>query len=96
MKPSEILDRQRAVIREAVIRHRMTNPRVFGSVARGEDRADSDLDLLVDACAGATLFDLGGLQEELREIMGVNIDVLTPADLPGPAREQALSEARPV
>jgi len=44
---------------------------VFGSVLHGDDRDGSDLDLLVDALPGATLFDLGGLQVELEELRGV-------------------------
>ncbi len=50
MRPSEVLEKNREAIREATKRFNAANPRVFGSVARGEDRADSDLDILVDAC----------------------------------------------
>ncbi len=96
MKPSVMLDRQRPAVREAARRHRMANPRVFGSAARGEDRDTSDLDILVDAAPGATLFDLGGLQEELEALLGIPVDVLTLDDLPAAARAQALAEARPV
>ena len=49
---------------------------------RGDDREGGDLDLLVDALPGATLFDLGGLQDELETLLGVRADVRTPADLP--------------
>jgi len=69
---------------------------VFGSVLQGCDTEDSDLDLLVDPEPGATLFDLGGLQEELEQLMGLRVDVLTPRDLPPSFREQVLAEARPV
>ncbi len=69
---------------------------MFGSVLRGEDRDGSDLDLLVDALPGATLFDLGGLQIELEELLGVPVDLLTPGDLPPKFRDQVLAEARPV
>ncbi|MFW8369171.1 nucleotidyltransferase family protein, partial [Klebsiella pneumoniae] len=77
-------------------RYHTVNPRVFGSVLRGTDRDDSDLDLLVDALPGTTLFDLGGLQDELESMLGVHVDVLTPADLPLKFRAQVLAEARPV
>ena len=70
MKPSEALHRQRTFIRQSIAAHRACNGRVFGSVARGEGREDRDLDLLVDALPGATLFDLGGLQMELEERLG--------------------------
>jgi len=96
MRPSEVLDRHRAAVRDAVGRFRTTNPRVFGSVLYGTDRDGSDLDLLVDALPGATLFDLGDLQVELQELLGVPIDVLTPGDLPPKFRAQVLAEARAV
>lgn len=79
-----------------VARFRTTNPRVFGSVLHGKDRDNSDLDLLVDPLPGATLFDLGGLQLELENLLGIPVDVLTPGDLPARFREQVLTEARSV
>lgn len=69
---------------------------MFGSVLQGADTEGSDLDLLVDPLPGTTLFDLGGLQDELEQLMGVHVDVLTPKDLPPKFREQVLAEARPV
>jgi predicted nucleotidyltransferase len=96
MRPSIALDLKRAAVREAAGRFHTVNPRVFGSVLHGTDREGSDLDLLVDALPGATLFDLGGLQEELQEILGVAVDLLTPGDLPARFREQVLAEAAPV
>ncbi len=62
----------------------------------GTDKEGSDLDLLVDAMPGATLFDLGGLQDELETLLGVPVELLTPADLPAKFREQVLAEALPV
>jgi len=96
MKPSTTLELNRSAVRETVGRFRATNPRVFGSVARGTDEDRSDLDLLVDAMPGATLFDLGGLQVELEELLGVHVDLLTPGDLPARYRDLVLAEARPV
>ena len=96
MKPSLALELKRAAVREATGRFRTANPRVFGSVLHGTDADGSDLDLLVDALPGATLFDLGGLQDELEDLLGVSVDLRTPADLPPRFREQVLSEARPV
>lgn len=96
MKPSAILDKERAAIRAAVCRHRTANPRVFGSVLSGSDAEGSDLDLLVDALPGTTLFDLGGLQVELEALLGIPVDVLTPQDLPYKFRDKVLKEARPV
>ena len=96
MKPSTALDLKRYAVRAAPERFRATNPRVFGSALHGDDHEDSDLDILVDALPGATLFDLGGLQVELEAILGVKVDLLTPGDLPAKFREQILAEAEPI
>lgn len=96
MKPSIALAERHEAVRMATGRFRTANPRVFGSVLHGTDRDGSDLDLLVDALPGATLFDLGGLQVELEQLLGVPVDVVTPGDLPLKIRDQVLTEARPV
>ncbi len=96
MKPSTTFDLRRNAVREAAGRFRTTNPRVFGSVAREADTDESDVDILVDALPGATLFDLGGLQCELESLLGVRVDVLTPDDIPEKFRAQILTEAQPV
>ncbi|WP_431320048.1 nucleotidyltransferase family protein [Rhizobium sp. YTU87027] len=93
MKPSEVLQKNRQAIREATKRFSAANPRVFGSVTRGEDRPDSDLDILVDTLPCTTLFDLGGLLEELKETLGIKVDLVTPEGLPDRKRERVLSEA---
>jgi len=96
MKPSVILEMKRNSVREMVARYRTANPRIFGSVLHGTDHDGSDLDILVDALPGATLLDLGDLQEELSVLLGVDVDLLTPGDLPQKIRSQILSEAQPV
>ncbi len=96
MRPSDALEAKRAAVRKAVSRYHTTNPRVFGSVLRGTDRDGSDLDLLVDPLPGTTLFDLGGLQEELQDLLGVPVDVRTPGDLPPKFRGEVLALARPL
>jgi predicted nucleotidyltransferase len=96
MKPSGALASRRDTVRELAGRFRTTNIRVFGSVLHGDDSNDSDLDLLVDPLPGATLFDLGGFQVELEALLGVPVDLLTPADLPEKFRARVLDEARPV
>lgn len=96
MKPSIILEQKRGAIREAASRFRTANPRVFGSVLHGSDHEGSDLDLLVDALPGTTLFDLGGLQDALEELLGIPVDLLTPGDLPPRFRDRVIAEARPV
>lgn len=96
MKPSDALTAKQHEIRIAAKRFRVSNPRVFGSVLHGLDRENGDLDLLVDALPDATLFDLGGFQLELEEMLGVSVDVLTPGDLPEKFRDEVLREARPI
>jgi uncharacterized protein len=96
VKPSTALDLERETVRATAKRFRTANPRVFGSVVRGTDREGSDIDLLVDPLPGTTLFDLGALQIELEELLGVRVDLLTPGDLPEAFRDQVLAEARPV
>lgn len=61
--------------------HGVTNLRVFGSVARGEDRRDSDLDLLADLPAGMSLFGLGRLEAELESIVRTRVDLVSAEDL---------------
>lgn len=96
MRPSEALTRHREAVRCIASRYGVRNVRVFGSVLRGHDAEGSDLDLLVDALPGTTLFDLGGLQDELEQLTGSRVDVLTPGDLPPRYRDQVLAEAQPV
>jgi len=96
MKPSDVLEQNRALILEVVGRHKVANPRVFGSVLHGDDTEISDLDLLVDTVPGTSLFDLGGLQADLEDALGLRIDLLTPGDLPKAIRSRILREAKPI
>ena len=96
MRPSQALSQHREAVCLAAARYRVANPRVFGSALHGNDREGSDLDLLVDPLPGTTLFDLGGLQDELQELLGVSVDVLTLQDLPAKFRDSVAREARPV
>jgi uncharacterized protein len=94
MRPSEALKTHRDVIREIALRHRVTNVRVFGSVLRGEDTDDSDLDLLVEPTSETTMMDIARLQLEVARTLHVRVDVLTPRALPDKFREQVVREAR--
>ncbi len=96
MKPSLAIALHRSAILNVVEGHRSRNPRVFGSVLHGEDGDGSDLDLLVDTLPGTTLFDLGAIQVELEELLGVSVDVLTPGDLPARFRDVVIREAMPI
>lgn len=69
---------------------------MFGSVARGDDRPGSDIDLLVDFPAGTSLLSVIGLEQALRDLLGLPVDV-GPADALRPdMRERVLAEARPL
>ena len=96
VKPSQALALHRSEIRQLVDQNRARNPRIFGSVLHGRDTETSDLDVLVDPIPGTTLLDLGGLQVKLEELLGVQVDLLTPGDLPRGARDRVLSEAVPI
>jgi predicted nucleotidyltransferase len=96
MKPSEALRSHREDIRQIVEKCHTRNPRVFGSVLHGEDKDDSDLDLLVDPTSETTLMDIARIQSRLQKLLGVPVDVLTPMALPDTFRDRVLAEAEPV
>ena len=96
MKPSEALQLHRSAVRRVIELHRVRNARVFGSASRGEDSEQSDLDLLVDPTPETTLFDIGAIRRELRELLGVPVDVITPRSLPESFRAAVLAAARPI
>jgi len=96
MKPSLALASNRDAVRRVVEAHRACNPRIFGSVAHGDDTEDSDLDILIDPTPETTLFDIGAIRHELLQLLGVPVDVLTPKALPEKFRAIVLAEAVPV
>ncbi|GAB3350733.1 nucleotidyltransferase [Modestobacter lapidis] len=73
-----VLTGQRSRVAEMLGRYGASNPRLFGSVARGDAHEDSDLDLLVDLAPGAgnELLRVAGLAEELSALLGVRVDVV--------------------
>lgn len=93
MRPSEALALYRTQIREIALRHRVIDVRVFGSALHGDDTAESDLDLLVEPTAQTTLMDIGAIRFELKQLLGTEVDVLTPSSLPASFRDQVLREA---
>ena len=76
-RPSLVVARMREQIRAVAARHRATDVRVFGSIATGSDTEDSDVDLIVHFAADASLYDQVGLVEDLRDLLGVEVDVLS-------------------
>jgi predicted nucleotidyltransferase len=93
MRPSEALSLHRSQIREIALRHRVSGVRVFGSALHGDDTPNSDLDLLVEPTAQTTLMNIGAIRYELKKLLGMEVDVLTPNSLPASFRDQVLREA---
>jgi predicted nucleotidyltransferase len=93
MRPSDVLPQHRETIRKLVLEAGMANPRVFGSVLRGQDSERSDLDLLVDPAPKTDLLDLARLQRLIQAEVGVRVDLLTPGDLPAKFRDRVLADA---
>ena len=92
----EILGERREDILRIAAGHGATSVRVFGSVARGEADAESDIDFLVELEEGRSLFDLGGLLMDLQELLGRKVDVVTPNGLRARIRDDVLAQAVPL
>ena len=91
-----LLKTRRDQILETAHKHGAFDVRVFGSVARGDARPDSDIDFLVRLEAGRSLLDLARLLRELQALLGCNVDIVTEAGLRPRIRVQVLREARPL
>lgn len=87
---------QRAAIIALAQRYGADNVRVFGSVARGDARPDSDIDLLVDFQPGYTLLKLSGLVRSLRELLGYRVEVVSAHHLREEIRDAVLRDAQPL
>ena len=96
MEIEKLLKFQREQILTIARKNGAYNVRVFGSVARGEARPDSDIDFLVKLEAGRSLLDLARLLRELQTLLGLPVDVVTEAGLRPRIRLQVLKEARPL
>jgi predicted nucleotidyltransferase len=95
-RPSLRVEQHRDAIRALVAEHHATSPRVFGSVARGEDEPGSDVDLLVEFTDEASLLDEVGLRLALRDLLQIDVDVVATDALRGKIRERILRDAVPV
>ncbi len=90
------LRRRRRRLLDAANRHGVSHLRAFGSLARGEAKAGSDVDLLVDLKPGRTLLDLAAFRREVAEILDLPVDVATADMLKERIRDEVLSEALPL
>lgn len=96
MRPSVSIAENRDRVREILERFRMANARIFGSAARGEDIDGSDLDLLVEAPPGATLYDLAQVEIELESVLGCKVEVLTKGFLATDVAENVKPDLTPL
>ncbi|GAB2623251.1 nucleotidyltransferase family protein [Pseudactinotalea suaedae] len=87
---------RRHELREVLRRHGVSNARIFGSVARGDDREGSDLDLLVDLDTGTSLVDLVGIQLELEDLLGISVDLIPANGVTERVRSSAESDLMPL
>lgn len=92
----EALRQKRQAILEIAQRYGAHDVRIFGSVARGDNIETSDLDLIVRFDPGRTLFDHGGLLMDLRELLGMKVDVVDEGALTGRFEQIARKEAVPL
>lgn len=95
-RPSIRVDRHREDIRSLVVQYHASHPRLIGSVARGEDRPDSDVDLLVDFSEDASFLDEVGLRRSLTDLLKVSVDVVASDTLRGAQRDRMLKDAVPL
>lgn len=96
MDPREVLRSRRQDVLALARKHGASSVRVFGSVARGTARPDSDVDLLVEMEPGRSIFDLIALEQDLAELLGRPVQVVSAAGLKPRVMERVLSEAVPV
>ncbi|WP_084469935.1 XRE family transcriptional regulator [Jiangella gansuensis] len=81
IRPSTLLERHRRAVGDVLARFPIAGVWVFGSVARGDDRPDSDLDLLVELTPDASVVDIIGLDEELSAVLGCPVEIVTTTEL---------------
>lgn len=96
MNAKMLIEEKREEILKTTSKYGAYNVRIFGSVARGDTRDDSDFDFLVDMESGRSLLDLGGLLMDLQTILGNDVDVVTEKGLRSRIRKRVLSEAIPL
>ena len=96
MRPSALVRQRIGQVREAISHYPVRNPRLFGSSARGDDRQDSDIDILVDPMPQTTFYDLAELEIELEQILGCKVDVRTPGELAPEVAARVAPDLRPM
>lgn len=96
MTPSAVVRQNLERVKNTIARYPVRNARLFGSSARGDDRPDSDVDILVDPEPQTTLYDLADLELELEALLGCKVDVRTPGDLAPEVADRVARDLRPM
>ena len=91
MRPSVLVDMHRDEIKRIVAANRASNPRVFGSVARGDDDDESDVDLLIDPDENMSLWDMARMVGDMQDLLGVKVDIVSSRVLSGRFGRSVLS-----
>ena len=93
MELSRLIKENQKKILEIANGHGATEVRIFGSISRGEEREDSDIDLLVTMKPNSSLFDIIAIKQDLEDLLGREVDVVTEASLSPYFKEEVLKEA---
>ena len=96
MRPSEALAKHRDEVLAILARYPVSNPRIFGSVARGEDTDGSDLDMVIDVTGPFSYFDMAAMADELEAMLGCKVDLGTARSLRPHVAVHAVAEMRPL
>ncbi len=94
MNINTVLEQNREVILRLAAKYGDYNVRFFGSAVRGDEGPESDVDFLVELEPDRSLFDLGGLQQELQSLLGCDVDIVTEKGQHWYIRDQVINEAR--
>jgi uncharacterized protein len=96
MRPSVLVEKHREAIKQVVAANRASNPRVFGSVARGDDDEESDVDILIDPDENMSLWDMARITRKLQDMLGVEVDIVSSRVLKGRFGRSVLSAVKPL
>jgi predicted nucleotidyltransferase len=96
MRPSDVPAEKRDEVLAVIAASQSTNPRLFGSVARGEDKDEIDLDIPVDAPPGVSLLDMVGLELQLIDPLGIRVDLFASDSSKKDIRPSVLRDQRPL
>ena len=93
MSVSNTIKSRREDILDITTKYGAKNVRVFGSMARGEESPDSDLDIIVEMDEGSSLLDIIAIKQDIEDLLGLKVDIVTEASISPYIRETVLKEA---